>query len=145
MISLGPVYSSLALTLSSIVVYIWMIEAWWSEAFGSLAVTFTKSFLALLLKVIKRVLGFRYWKKNKQARIKRQTNLLNIVLIFPGLFLVIFENIDTITCSKRFKHSLSRFRSAGSKLTWPTYSWLTSTKQYFINLGPVLKVVLLPC
>ena len=61
------IYNSLALTLISIVVYIWMIKAWWSEAFGSLAVTFTQRIPALFLKVIKRVLGFRYWKKKKQA------------------------------------------------------------------------------
>ena len=136
MISLGPVYSSLALTLISIVVYIWMIKAWWSEAFGSLAVTFTQRIPALFLKVIKRVLGFRYWKKkNKQARIKRQTNLLSIVLTFPELLIVIFENIDTITCFKRFKHSLSNFWLAESILRRPTYARSTSTKQYFIKLS----------
>ena len=135
MISLGPVYSSLALTLISIVVYIWTIKAWWSEAFGSLAVTFTQRIPALFLKVIKRVLGFRYWKKNKQASIKRKTNLLNIFLIFPELFIVIFKNIDTITCFKRFKHSLSKFWLAESILRRPTYARSTSTKQYFIKLS----------
>ena len=74
-------------------------------------------------------------KKSKQASIKRKTNLLNIFLIFPELFIVIFKNIDTITCFKRFKHSLSKFWLAESILRRPTYARSTSTKQYFIKLS----------
>ena len=110
------------------------------RSIGSLAVTFTQSILSLFLKVIKRVLGFRHQKK-KQASIKRQTNLLNIVLIFPKLFIVIFNNIDIITCFKRFKHSLSRFWLAESILRRPTYARSTSTKHYFIKLKVLLNKV----
>ena len=79
--------------------------------------------------------------KNKQASIKRQTNLLNIVLILPKLFIVIFKNIDIITCFKRFKHSLSRFWLAESILRRPTYARSTSTKHYFIKLRVLLNKV----
>ena len=111
------------------------------RSIGSLAVTFTQSILSLFLKVIKRVLGFRHKEKKKQASIKRQTNLLNIVLIFPKLFIVIFKNIDIITCFKRFKHSLSRFWLAESILRRPTYARSTSTKHYFIKLRVLLNKV----
>ena len=95
------------------------------RSIGSLAVTFTQSILS----------------KNKQASIKRPTNLLNIVLIFPKLFIVIFKNIDIITCFKRFKHSLSRFWLAESILRRPTYARSTSTKHYFIKLRVLLNKV----
>ena len=114
------------------------------RSIGSLAVTFTQGILALFLKVIKRYIKstrIQALEKKKQASIRRQTNLLNIVLIFPKLFIVIFNNIDIITCFKRFKHSLSRFWLAESILRRPTYARSTSTKHYFIKLRVLLNKV----